>query len=437
MRRKVMVGFTIVMNPLIRSSAFSKRRAIAWLVAVGLVSAPVSAQPGASTRIFEPTSPGDRFRLVPDAMVRGDGEPWVGWSWDYAYRPRSVFDEREEKGLWEGAEIFTLLGASYALWNRLAFDIAQPLRLASTAAMSKETGASLVDTRVGTRASIGPLTETDLLGGELSIWIPTGNEDKGTSDGSSRVHIRGIVSGRRDAVDYTASLGWLHRKKADVGNLTIGPAITFGAGASFGLVRDLVWLGPEIAGHFVLPGDGVDTGWSRSVPVEGSATTRVRVGRWLLGGLLGTGLTPTPGTARFRVELSVATVASITVGPSDWDGDGIEDGRDACPRTPGLANSDPRKHGCPFPDIIPSDRDGDGIADDRDACIETAGVSSDDPWKHGCPPDRDGPTIPGGWRCSSRSWPRWVPRASCSSWAPTTATYRRFWPTPRAAPTSP
>jgi len=388
-----MVGFTIVMNPLIRSSAFSKRRAIAWLVAVGLVSAPVSAQPGASTRIFEPTSPGDRFRLVPDAMVRGDGEPWVGWSWDYAYRPRSVFDEREEKGLWEGAEIFTLLGASYALWNRLAFDIAQPLRLASTAAMSKETGASLVDTRVGTRASIGPLTETDLLGGELSIWIPTGNEDKGTSDGSSRVHIRGIVSGRRDAVDYTASLGWLHRKKADVGNLTIGPAITFGAGASFGLVRDLVWLGPEIAGHFVLPGDGVDTGWSRSVPVEGSATTRVRVGRWLLGGLLGTGLTPTPGTARFRVELSVATVASITVGPSDWDGDGIEDGRDACPRTPGLANSDPRKHGCPFPDIIPSDRDGDGIADDRDACIETAGVSSDDPWKHGCPPDRDGDGI--------------------------------------------
>ena len=66
----------------------------------------------------------------------------------------------------------------------------------------------------------------------------------------------------------------------------------------------------------------------------------------------------------------------VTENP-DWDGDGILNKDDACPRTPGHASA----KGCP-------DKDGDGIVDQKDRCPEVAG-----PVKHqGCP-DTDGDGI--------------------------------------------
>lgn len=85
--------------------------------------------------------------------------------------------------------------------------------------------------------------------------------------------------------------------------------------------------------------------------------------------------------------------------PSDVDGDGVPDIRDACPRTAGPASN----NGCPLPaggdggssgaSTTPSDRDGDGVPDDADACPDTAGTNN------GCPaptavPDRDGDGVP-------------------------------------------
>jgi outer membrane protein OmpA-like peptidoglycan-associated protein len=72
--------------------------------------------------------------------------------------------------------------------------------------------------------------------------------------------------------------------------------------------------------------------------------------------------------------------------PRDSDKDGIFDDVDACPTEPGLKSEDPKKHGCP----PPPDRDKDGIIDAEDACADVAGVADPDPKKHGCPPDKDG-----------------------------------------------
>lgn len=65
----------------------------------------------------------------------------------------------------------------------------------------------------------------------------------------------------------------------------------------------------------------------------------------------------------------------------DRDGDGFEDGKDACPDEPGVAPD-----GCP----LPPDRDGDGIADAEDRCPDEAG-----PKPEGCPApgDSDGDGI--------------------------------------------
>lgn len=374
-----------------RTSPVCKGIAAACLLAPVLLTVAAQAQEGAAVHVFEPTGPGDRFRAVPDATVHGDLEPWVGWSWDYAYRPRGLSDRDEGSGLFGGAELFTHLGASLALWDRVSFDLAQPLRVASTQAMSDEGGFSFVDTRLGARGTVWSTPDQDLAAGAgLSVWLPTGSETEGTGDGASRLHLRAIVSGAHEGVDFTTSLGWLMRKKADVGNLTVGPAVTFGAGAAVPLADGLVHVGPEIFGHVVMPNDEIDTGFSRSMPIEGLATARVRVGSFLIGGLLGTGLTTTPGTARLRAELSLATIPSFAADPPDSDGDGIRDERDACSRVPGVAHPDPSRHGCPLPPPPPPDRDEDGIVDERDACADVAGVAHADPAKHGCPPDRDG-----------------------------------------------
>lgn len=101
--------------------------------------------------------------------------------------------------------------------------------------------------------------------------------------------------------------------------------------------------------------------------------------------------------------------------PRDSDGDGVVDGRDACPNTPRGAKVD--KTGCPLDgdadgvwdglDECPetpagfrvdtrgcSDADGDGVADDRDDCPDTpAGWPVN---ARGCPTDQDGDGVPDG-----------------------------------------
>jgi OmpA-OmpF porin, OOP family len=61
------------------------------------------------------------------------------------------------------------------------------------------------------------------------------------------------------------------------------------------------------------------------------------------------------------------------IGCPDRDGDGVPNYIDKCPDVPGS----PKNNGCPIPDS-----DGDGINDDEDACPLVKGLASN----HGCPP---------------------------------------------------
>jgi outer membrane protein OmpA-like peptidoglycan-associated protein len=116
-------------------------------------------------------------------------------------------------------------------------------------------------------------------------------------------------------------------------------------------------------------------------PFELTVGARIKLGRrahLALG--FGPGLSGGYGTPVFRT-LAALTVTSREEPPlrpalPDWDGDGVPDRVDRCPKQWGT----PENQGCP-----PSDRDNDGVPDDEDRCPLTPG-----PIEHnGCPPDLD------------------------------------------------
>ena len=72
----------------------------------------------------------------------------------------------------------------------------------------------------------------------------------------------------------------------------------------------------------------------------------------------------------------------------DSDGDGIPDGEDSCPNTPGIHSSDHTKNGCPL------DSDDDGIPDTEDACPLVKGPRTNNPRTNGCPPLPETPPPP-------------------------------------------
>lgn len=93
-------------------------------------------------------------------------------------------------------------------------------------------------------------------------------------------------------------------------------------------------------------------------------------------------------------------------GPSDSDGDGVRDERDACPETPAGVTVDER--GCPV------DSDADGVADYRDRCPDTpAGARVDE---RGCPTDGDGDGVYDGIdRCADTPQGATVDERGCPS----------------------
>ena len=78
--------------------------------------------------------------------------------------------------------------------------------------------------------------------------------------------------------------------------------------------------------------------------------------------------------------------------PTDTDGDGLDDGEDACPREPEDRDGFEDDDGCPDPDD-----DGDGVPDASDSCPREAEDGDGFQDEDGCPdPDNDGDGIADG-----------------------------------------
>jgi outer membrane protein OmpA-like peptidoglycan-associated protein len=169
-----------------------------------------------------------------------------------------------------------------------------------------------------------------------------------------------------------------------------GTELLLAASAGIRLADKRILLGPELSTSTVVTDSGDGFLKRQSTPVELLFGGHARAGDFQFGAGFGPGLTRGLGTPEWRALASIVwfpepakkeVVAPVT----DRDGDGIGDAVDACPDTPGEADSDPKLNGCPKP----KDRDSDGITDDVDACPDEAGVASKDPKLNGCPEPKD------------------------------------------------
>jgi outer membrane protein OmpA-like peptidoglycan-associated protein len=362
------------------------------LVSVVGWSSLVEAQ-GLALERFEPAPAGDRMFGVPSPFAAGDSTLHLMLLGDYAHEPLVLKRDRDDEqvGTIVSGQFFLHLNGTFALWKRLAINVDVPVALAQGGddpaaqgtTFASPSGAEFGDVRLGLRFNLlGAYHGPFQLAVGAYAWLPTGASGSFVSDGELRGMPQLLAGGLVDRIVWSAAIGPEIRSSQKYGTIEQGTRFTAGAGLGY-LVDDAkkLQVGPEITLSTVL--EDAD---SRNTNAEALLGARYRFLDGFEAGLgAGPGLASGIGTPTARIVAMVAYTPEQVPPPVDSDKDGIFDPDDACPLEKGVANADPKKHGCP----PPPDRDKDGIVDVLDACPDNPGVATDDPKTHGCPPDRD------------------------------------------------
>jgi outer membrane protein OmpA-like peptidoglycan-associated protein len=281
------------------------------------------------------------------------------------------------------------------------------------------------------------------VGGGGALWMPTGNPQAFTGDGS----VAGMLyaSGELDFTKFfiNGMIGPQFRPERSIGGsagtLYTDSELRFAFGAFMPLRGHRIRLGAELWGTTGIAKVGPDnestffkgTNTDLEWMAEGRFTPDKRQRIWTMAGF-GTRLATGYGAADFRILISIGTFFTLKdfeprtpppkvhftdstdltdpdsdgdgypdsidkcphqkedgkppdptdgcPGGSDRDHDGIPDSADACPDQPEDKDGVQDEDGCPE-----TDADSDGIPDVEDKCPTEAGVRSADPAKVGCP----------------------------------------------------
>lgn len=370
-------------------------------------TAPIPPQEFA-LQTFEPAPAGDGFFAVPDAAFPGSGVPAVGLVISGAADPLTLRlnGETIPGGTIVHRQVWAFAQASVGVGDRLLLDLAVPVALYQSGSapfpgMAEVASSGVGDFKLGARLALGrALGAAFALGGEL--WLPTGSPDAFMSDGTARAQLKLVASRTFGPLDVSADLGALYRKSLDAGYTTVGPALTYGAGAAWRLGDFRV--GPELFGRWQFEGTAVS-------PLEALLGAHWRSGRLDAGLGVGTGLNLAPGAAPLRIlarltwwpdptdpaaaaeakayaaaraEVEAAAAAqqaeAARAAADRAAADRAASERAEAARLAGAAAAATAVVAAPAPD-----RDADGIPDPADACPEQAGVASSDAARHGCP----------------------------------------------------
>ncbi len=366
----------------------------------GSASAQTPAE-GFSVNRFSPAERGSDWFANDSLDLRGHLRPAIGLLGDYALKPLIIYDmEGDERIRLIENQLFIHAGAALTLKDRVRVAVNLPLmvRQNGTSGMlngftyTAPEGFAVGDVRLGADVRLlGQYTDVFTLAVGAQVLLPTGSRDEYTGDGHVRTNLHVAIAGDVGPVAYAARLGAEYRALAEsIDGSAIGSEV-FGA-ASVGLraLERRLLVGVEVFGSTVIS-EGDSFFSRRTSPVEGLVGVHYNTGDFRLGVGVGRGFTAAFGTPAMRAlaRLEWAPGPRRAAPPSDRDKDGILDRDDACPDVPGVADPDPKKHGCP----PRPDRDGDTVFDDEDACPDMPGVRDPDPAKNGCPPDRDGDGI--------------------------------------------
>jgi OmpA-OmpF porin, OOP family len=222
---------------------------------------------------------------------------------------------------------------------------------------------TLSDVRIGVEGRlVGEAASPFRLGIDAQLFVPNGdrcnlNPDGSIStcdyltDGSYRAMFRLLAAGDLGLFTYAGQLG-VHVRPLDdspTPGSPQGSELLFGvAGGAKLLVsksRDAALIvGPELFGatafQSFLGSSGTALEGMLSARLEGTRDDEPQL-RFKLG--FGAGIDPRFGAPEWRAAVAI----ELFDHHADRDRDGISNGRDACPDTPGVRTKDPRTNGCP------------------------------------------------------------------------------------------
>jgi outer membrane protein OmpA-like peptidoglycan-associated protein len=385
--------------------------AMTFAVYVSVVrEAPAQGQ-GFQLDQFDPAERGSDWFSVESLDLRGSLRPAIGVVMDGAYRPLVIYapDGRVRASVVRD-QVFAHPGASLVLWERLRVGFDLPIAVYQDGHAGALNGVtyfppetpSIGDLRLGADLRlVGIYGEPFTLALGARVYVPTGQRDNYTGDGTARIDGRLEAAGDLGVFTYAARVGAEYRNLQDtIGGSPLGSQLLFGAAAGFRAFDRALIVGPEVYGATIISsGDAVFA--TRSTPVDAVFGVHYTFLRDLrLGGGVGPGLTRGFGSPEVRWLASLEWVPAFEPPrepaptpapepeptpppPADRDGDGVVDDDDACPDVAGVKTDDPKTNGCP------PDRDHDGLVDSADACPDVAGVKTEDPKTNGCPPDPD------------------------------------------------
>ncbi len=294
------------------------------------------------------------------------------------------------------------LGFAYALAGRFELGLRLPFYQQSGSdpqfsGLTRADGMAFGDAIAHGKAA---LVSTDSVGLAVSLDIsaPTATEGQFAGSDGPTGQLRAIAGWRSNRLALTANGGFLGRSAGELGNISQGSALTFGAGASFRTLEAL-WVIGEAFGQSGMgspsPGGVRNLEGVLGVRYELAASVGISagVGRGLLNGV---GSPDLRGFFLFDVSPLARKPAPLVIerprpprDTRDDDGDGIANVDDACPADAEDPDGYDDQDGCPDPD-----NDGDGLLDGVDQCPLEAedldGTADDD----GCiDPDDDGDGI--------------------------------------------
>ncbi len=393
-------------NPVTRVMMTPLRLTTILVLPVLLATPKTSAQTLAPFDLDRPILTSDAARLLGanGGKLLEPGQFRLSLAGHYQRDPLVLYRGDDALGSVVSSRVQTMLQGAMRLGSRFQVGFSLPVIVSQEGETLSNFGldkpgknglaAPSVDLRVGLlQQSFGDPVDLSV---DLAGVLPVGSKSALARDDGASVRA-GIGLGLRQgnlevAVDTAV---WI-RPETDIGSdAAAGKQMLFAAGIGN--------AGPGVRFEAVMRGIFGLSALGNGFEAHGGV--RIPTSRWVeLFALGGPGFGTTAGTPQLRiiaglallkptekpaprrepvVDVCKAAKAPIAACPlADWDGDGIRNRNDDCPKEAEDTDEFEDKNGCPDPD-----NDGDGIADAADKCPLVVGTERFE----GCPPpDQDG-----------------------------------------------
>jgi outer membrane protein OmpA-like peptidoglycan-associated protein len=343
-----------------------------------------------------PTTEDGLALVLPRTM--GHLRPAAQLTLDYAHRPLVLSKGGQDaEGAIVGHRLMAHAVAALGLGSRGEVFVHLPIALVQNGdkpelgaiRFADPSGASVAGVRAGGSVRfLGGDMDAFQLGAFAALVIPTGTENKLSTDKGLTGEARLTAAYNLPRWTFAANAGFRYRHRADYGSARIGNEVPFVAGAYYRATEHLTGLA-ELNGALGFRGQAFK---SVGTPMELLAGARLATDIQLaFTGAVGLGLTQAPGTPDVRVILQAGYPSPRPpFAKADRDKDGIPDERDTCPEAPEDFDNYEDADGCPE-----LDNDNDGVLDTGDACPLDPEDLDQFEDQDGCPePDNDKDGVP-------------------------------------------